>query len=183
MVDALKLRFVIVASLVAGTSFVARDSLALPVSQDDAAAVCSIHGGLQNWGGSRQGCKWCETAKVGGHKQTNCYEVLCSLNMAGNYTCKTFSILKRFGQGIVAPTGDLSPSGIYTPSPPRGPVAPRPPHGGVEYPGGNAPPSGTRPPVHVGGLKPPSGVKTTGGNSGPPVTISRTVGARSGGHR
>lgn len=180
MVDALKLRFVVVASLLAGASFVARESLALPVSQDDAAAVCSIHGGLQNWGGSRQGCKWCETVKVRGHSQTNCYEVLCSLTMAGNYTCKTFSILRRLGQGIVAPNAGLSPSGIYTPPPHRGPVAPRPPHGGVKNPGGNAPPSGHRPPVRFGGFKPPMGVKTTGGN-GAPVTIQRSEGHHSGG--
>jgi hypothetical protein len=183
MVDALKLKFVVVASLLAGACFVAQGALALPVSQNDASTICSWHGGLEDWGAGRTGCKWCETVKVRGKSQTTCHEVQCSLTMAGNTTCHEFNIRGRNGQVIVAPSAGFSPSGVYTPPPHRGPVVPRPPHGGVKYPGGNAPPKGHHPPVHVGGLKPPSGVKTTGGNSGPPVTISRTAGHRSGGHR
>ena len=98
-------------------------------------------------------------------------------------SCVTISGRPNPGQGIVAPNAGFSPSGIFTSPPHRGPVAPRPPLGGVKDPGGSAPPSGHRPPVKVGGFKPPSGVKTTGGNSAP-ATIERSEEHHSGGrHR
>lgn len=55
----------------------------------------------------------------------------------------------------------------------------RPPSG-VKTTGGNAPPSGHRPPVKIIGFRPPSGVKTLGGNS-TPITIQHSAGQHSGG--
>lgn len=181
MVDRLKFRFFVVALLLAGVSFVARDALAVPVSQSDASTICSLHGGLEDWGAGRTGCKWCETVKVHGKSQTTCHEVQCSLSMAANITCHYVNIRGAYGQGIVAPNAGFSPSGIFTSPPHRGPVMPRPPHGGVKNPGGGTPPKGHRPPVYIGGFKPPSGIKTPGGNSGP--VIYRGEAHHSGGHR
>jgi hypothetical protein len=57
-----------------------------------------------------------------------------------------------------------------------------PASGGVKTTGGYTPPKGRVHPVRINGLKPPSGVKTTGG-SFTPVTISRTQEHRSSGHK
>lgn len=112
----------------------------------------------------------------------SCCEVDQNDNVVGG-SCVVLSGRPRPGQGIVAPSAGLSPSGIYTPPPHRGPVTPRPPHGGAKNPGGGTPPSGHRHPVRIKGFKPPSGVKTTGGNSAP-VTIGRHADHPSGGgHR
>lgn len=57
--------------------------------------------------------------------------------------------------------------------------APRSPSAGKAS-GGNPPPKGRHRPVRITGYKPPSGVKTTGGNSAP-VTIQRREEHHSGG--
>jgi len=59
----------------------------------------------------------------------------------------------------------------------------RPPSAGIKSSGGNAPPKGHHHPVKVSGFKPPSGVKTTGGNNNRPITITRTEEHHSGGHK
>lgn len=56
------------------------------------------------------------------------------------------------------------------------------PSGGIKSSGGNAPPQGHRPPVKITGFRPPSGVKTTGGNNGA-GTIMRHEEHHFGGHR
>lgn len=59
----------------------------------------------------------------------------------------------------------------------------RPPSGGFKASGGTALPQGHDRPVRITGFRPPAGVKTLGGNHSPPVTIMRTAGHHSGGHK
>jgi hypothetical protein len=59
----------------------------------------------------------------------------------------------------------------------------RPPSAGIRSTGNNAPPKHHHHPVKFSGYKPPSGVKTMGGNKNKPVTITHNEEHHSGGHK